>query len=89
MPQYGLTLSSLVNQIIHLLCAKKYDHKCWFKAPIIYHYISAGSPADKAGLKPGDRILFLNGLDMRFSFFFLPNLSYSHSEKGIQEFTSV
>lgn len=29
--------------------------------------ICAGSPADKAALKPGDRILFLNGLDMRLS----------------------
>lgn len=27
--------------------------------------LPAGSPAENAALKPGDRILFLNGLDMR------------------------
>uniref|UniRef100_A0A3Q2R429 Grid2 interacting protein n=1 Tax=Fundulus heteroclitus TaxID=8078 RepID=A0A3Q2R429_FUNHE len=36
-------------------------------APVWIDSVIAGSPADKAGLKPGDRILFLNGLDMRTS----------------------
>uniref|UniRef100_A0A3Q2DND5 Glutamate receptor, ionotropic, delta 2 (Grid2) interacting protein, a n=1 Tax=Cyprinodon variegatus TaxID=28743 RepID=A0A3Q2DND5_CYPVA len=36
-------------------------------APVWIDSIIPGSPADKAGLKPGDRILFLNGLDMRTS----------------------
>uniref|UniRef100_A0A667ZB05 Grid2 interacting protein n=1 Tax=Myripristis murdjan TaxID=586833 RepID=A0A667ZB05_9TELE len=34
-------------------------------APVWIDSVIPGSPADKAGLKPGDRILFLNGLDMR------------------------
>uniref|UniRef100_A0A4W3H5F0 Grid2 interacting protein n=1 Tax=Callorhinchus milii TaxID=7868 RepID=A0A4W3H5F0_CALMI len=33
--------------------------------PVWIESIIPGSPAEKAGLKPGDRILFLNGLDMR------------------------
>uniref|UniRef100_A0A3P9L8F6 Glutamate receptor, ionotropic, delta 2 (Grid2) interacting protein, a n=1 Tax=Oryzias latipes TaxID=8090 RepID=A0A3P9L8F6_ORYLA len=36
-------------------------------APVWIDSVIPGSPADKAGLKPGDRILFLNGLDMRTS----------------------
>ncbi|CAK6964781.1 delphilin [Scomber scombrus] len=36
-------------------------------APVWIDSVVPGSPADKAGLKPGDRILFLNGLDMRTS----------------------
>ncbi|KAK7940328.1 hypothetical protein WMY93_003654 [Mugilogobius chulae] len=36
-------------------------------APVWIDSVISGSPADKAGLKPGDRILFLNGLDMRTS----------------------
>uniref|UniRef100_A0A9J8A198 Glutamate receptor, ionotropic, delta 2 (Grid2) interacting protein, a n=1 Tax=Cyprinus carpio carpio TaxID=630221 RepID=A0A9J8A198_CYPCA len=34
-------------------------------APVWIDSVIPGSPAEKAGLKPGDRILFLNGLDMR------------------------
>uniref|UniRef100_A0A670Y170 Grid2 interacting protein n=1 Tax=Pseudonaja textilis TaxID=8673 RepID=A0A670Y170_PSETE len=34
-------------------------------APVWIESILPGSPADKASLKAGDRILFLNGLDMR------------------------
>ncbi|KAJ8345028.1 hypothetical protein SKAU_G00292210 [Synaphobranchus kaupii] len=34
-------------------------------APVWIDSVIPGSPADKSGLKPGDRILFLNGLDMR------------------------
>ncbi|XP_025045801.2 delphilin isoform X1 [Pelodiscus sinensis] len=34
-------------------------------APVWIESILPGSPAEKAALKPGDRILFLNGLDMR------------------------
>uniref|UniRef100_A0A3Q3W6F8 Uncharacterized protein n=1 Tax=Mola mola TaxID=94237 RepID=A0A3Q3W6F8_MOLML len=36
-------------------------------APVWIDSVIPGSPADKAGLKPGDRILLLNGLDMRTS----------------------
>uniref|UniRef100_G3PDD5 Glutamate receptor, ionotropic, delta 2 (Grid2) interacting protein, a n=1 Tax=Gasterosteus aculeatus aculeatus TaxID=481459 RepID=G3PDD5_GASAC len=36
-------------------------------APVWIDSVIPGNPADKAGLKPGDRILFLNGLDMRTS----------------------
>ncbi|XP_061701064.1 delphilin isoform X2 [Syngnathoides biaculeatus] len=36
-------------------------------APVWIDSVIPGSAADKAGLKPGDRILFLNGLDMRTS----------------------
>uniref|UniRef100_A0A3Q3QDQ3 Glutamate receptor, ionotropic, delta 2 (Grid2) interacting protein, a n=1 Tax=Monopterus albus TaxID=43700 RepID=A0A3Q3QDQ3_MONAL len=36
-------------------------------APVWIDSVVPGSPADKAGLKQGDRILFLNGLDMRTS----------------------
>ncbi|XP_033999091.1 delphilin [Trematomus bernacchii] len=36
-------------------------------APVWIDSVIPGSPADKAGLKPGDRIMFLNGLDMRTS----------------------
>ncbi|KAM8843899.1 delphilin isoform 2-T2 [Spinachia spinachia] len=36
-------------------------------APVWIDSVIPESPADKAGLKPGDRILFLNGLDMRTS----------------------
>ncbi|MBN3280026.1 GRD2I protein, partial [Polyodon spathula] len=34
-------------------------------APVWIDSVIPGSPAEKAGLKPRDRILFLNGLDMR------------------------
>ncbi|XP_077057212.1 delphilin isoform X3 [Siphateles boraxobius] len=34
-------------------------------APVWIDSVMAGSPAEACGLKPGDRILFLNGLDMR------------------------
>ncbi|KGL83915.1 Delphilin, partial [Tinamus guttatus] len=34
-------------------------------APVWIESVLPGSPAEKAALKPGDRILFLNGLDMR------------------------
>uniref|UniRef100_A0A8D2LLW0 Grid2 interacting protein n=1 Tax=Varanus komodoensis TaxID=61221 RepID=A0A8D2LLW0_VARKO len=34
-------------------------------APVWIESVLPGSPADKASLKAGDRILFLNGLDMR------------------------
>ncbi|XP_065098581.1 delphilin isoform X2 [Paramisgurnus dabryanus] len=34
-------------------------------APVWIDSVIAGSPAEACGLKPGDRILFLNGLDMR------------------------
>uniref|UniRef100_A0A3B3RBR9 Grid2 interacting protein n=1 Tax=Paramormyrops kingsleyae TaxID=1676925 RepID=A0A3B3RBR9_9TELE len=34
-------------------------------APVWIDSVLPGSPAEKSGLKPGDRILFLNGLDMR------------------------
>ncbi|XP_031417176.1 delphilin isoform X2 [Clupea harengus] len=34
-------------------------------APVCIDSVLADSPADEGGLKPGDRILFLNGLDMR------------------------
>ncbi|KAI7797279.1 putative delphilin, partial [Triplophysa rosa] len=34
-------------------------------APVWIDAVIAGSPAEACGLKPGDRILFLNGLDMR------------------------
>ncbi|XP_069590651.1 delphilin isoform X5 [Ranitomeya imitator] len=34
-------------------------------APVWIESILPGSPAEVAGLQPGDRILFLNGLDMR------------------------
>ncbi|KAL4659123.1 delphilin-like isoform X1 [Arapaima gigas] len=34
-------------------------------APVWIDSVIPGSPAEKSGLKPGDRILFLNGLDMR------------------------
>ncbi|XP_062999489.1 delphilin [Elgaria multicarinata webbii] len=34
-------------------------------APVWIESVLPGSPADKASLRPGDRILFLNGLDMR------------------------
>ncbi|KAJ8413653.1 hypothetical protein AAFF_G00081600 [Aldrovandia affinis] len=34
-------------------------------APVWIDSVISGSPAEKSGLKPGDRILFLNGLDMR------------------------
>uniref|UniRef100_H3B6H8 Grid2 interacting protein n=1 Tax=Latimeria chalumnae TaxID=7897 RepID=H3B6H8_LATCH len=34
-------------------------------SPVWIESIIPGSPAEKAGLKPGNRILFLNGLDMR------------------------
>ncbi|XP_062386922.1 delphilin [Sardina pilchardus] len=34
-------------------------------APVWIDSVIPGSPAEQAGLKPGDRILFLNGLDMR------------------------
>ncbi|XP_051995096.1 delphilin isoform X1 [Xyrauchen texanus] len=34
-------------------------------APVWIDSVIPGSPAEKAGLKHGDRILFLNGLDMR------------------------
>ncbi|KAM9305949.1 delphilin [Gastrophryne carolinensis] len=34
-------------------------------APVWIESVVQGSPADVAGLHPGDRILFLNGLDMR------------------------
>ncbi|XP_051905005.1 delphilin isoform X4 [Hippocampus zosterae] len=36
-------------------------------APVWIDSVIPGGAADKAGLKPGDRILFLNGLDMRTS----------------------
>nr|XP_061805768.1 delphilin [Nerophis lumbriciformis] len=36
-------------------------------APVWIDSVIPGSAADKAGLKPGDRIMFLNGLDMRTS----------------------
>ncbi|XP_053551161.1 delphilin [Bombina bombina] len=34
-------------------------------APVWIESVLPGSPAEQAGLHPGDRILFLNGLDMR------------------------
>ncbi|XP_026078661.1 delphilin isoform X4 [Carassius auratus] len=34
-------------------------------APVWIDSVMPGSPAEACGLKPGDRILFLNGLDMR------------------------
>ncbi|KAM9774013.1 delphilin [Syngnathus typhle] len=34
-------------------------------APVCIDSVIADSPAEECGLKPGDRILFLNGLDMR------------------------
>ncbi|XP_030631589.1 delphilin [Chanos chanos] len=34
-------------------------------APVCIDSVIPGSPAEACGLKPGDRILFLNGLDMR------------------------
>uniref|UniRef100_A0A671N5K9 Delphilin n=1 Tax=Sinocyclocheilus anshuiensis TaxID=1608454 RepID=A0A671N5K9_9TELE len=34
-------------------------------APVCIDSVMPGSPAEACGLKPGDRILFLNGLDMR------------------------
>ncbi|XP_016401590.1 delphilin-like [Sinocyclocheilus rhinocerous] len=34
-------------------------------APVWIDSVMTGSPAEACGLKPGDRILFLNGLDMR------------------------
>ncbi|KPP68245.1 delphilin-like, partial [Scleropages formosus] len=34
-------------------------------APVWIDSVIPGGPAEKSGLKPGDRILFLNGLDMR------------------------
>ncbi|KAG5854396.1 hypothetical protein ANANG_G00037400 [Anguilla anguilla] len=34
-------------------------------APVWIDSVISGSPAEKSGLKTGDRILFLNGLDMR------------------------
>lgn len=37
----------------------------WFSAIFVS---LLDSPAEECGLKPGDRILFLNGLDMRFVF---------------------
>lgn len=43
------------------------------------------SPAEECGLKPGDRILFLNGLDMRFVFTqeLSCTLSFFHSQQQV------
>ena len=37
---------------------------------------TVGSPAHKAGLKPGDQILEVNGLNVRYMFFVLIFLVY-------------
>lgn len=54
-----------------LLAAKFYfvpGVELWFSAIVVS---LLDSPAEECGLKPGDRILFLNGLDMRCVFFFV------------------
>ena len=35
-------------------------------APVYIESVTVGSPADRAGLAPGDAILKLNGLDVRW-----------------------
>uniref|UniRef100_A0A8C6M643 Glutamate receptor, ionotropic, delta 2 (Grid2) interacting protein, b n=1 Tax=Nothobranchius furzeri TaxID=105023 RepID=A0A8C6M643_NOTFU len=66
LPSTGATGPSDHHQIVRVYRGKKsFGFTLRGHAPVCIDSVIPDTPAEECGLKPGDRILFLNGLDMR------------------------